>query len=92
MISKFLITLHSYILGNLFLTEVLLNETITLTVQWIAKDGLSPWPSLSPNITSLDVFLWGHVIVYRIKIQAISNLKQKITGAIATTDEAMLQR
>jgi hypothetical protein len=42
----------------------------------------------------LDFFLWGYVkdIVYRTKVWDITNLKQRITDAIATTDEGMLQR
>jgi hypothetical protein len=42
----------------------------------------------------LDFFLWGYVkdIVYRTKVRDITNLKQRITDAIATIDEGMLQR
>ena len=38
--------------------------------------------------------LWGYVkdIVYRTKIRDITDLKQRIANAIATIDEAMLQR
>jgi hypothetical protein len=41
----------------------------------------------------LDFFLWGYVkdIVYRTKVRDITNLKQRITEAIATIDEDMLQ-
>ena len=37
---------------------------------------------------------WGYVIdiVYRTKVRDITNLKQRITDAIATIDEGMLQR
>ena len=40
------------------------------------------------------LFLWGYVqdIVYRTKILDINDLKQRITDALATIDEAMLQR
>ena len=40
------------------------------------------------------LFLWGYVkdIVYRTKIRDINDLKQRITEAIATIDEALLQR
>jgi hypothetical protein len=42
----------------------------------------------------LDLFLWGYVkdIVHRTKVRDITNLKQRITDAIATTDEGMPQR
>lgn len=57
-------------------------------------DGPIPWSPQSPDITPLDFFLWGYVkdVVYRTKIQDITDLKQKISDATATTDEAMLQR
>ena len=46
------------------------------------------------DITPLDFFLWGYVkdIVYRTKVQNITDLKQRISNAIATIDEDMLQR
>jgi hypothetical protein len=42
----------------------------------------------------LDFYLWGYVkhIVYRTKVRDITNLKQRVTDAIATIDEGMLQR
>jgi hypothetical protein len=45
-------------------------------------------------LQSVDLFLWCYVkdIVYRTKVRDITNLKQRITDAIATTDEGMLQR
>ena len=48
----------------------------------------------SPDSTPLNFFLCGCVkdIVYRTKIRDITDLKQRITDAIATIDEAMLQR
>ena len=41
-----------------------LNETFPN--RWIGRDGSIPWPPDSPDITSLDFFLWGYVkdIVY----------------------------
>ena len=48
----------------------------------------------STDITSLDFFLWGYVkdMVYRTKVRDITELKQRISNAIDTSDEAMLQR
>jgi hypothetical protein len=42
----------------------------------------------------LDFFLWCYVkdIVYQTKVREVTNLKQRITDAIATIDEGMLQR
>ena len=70
----------------------LLNETFS--DRWIERDGPISWPPGSPDITPLDFFLWGYVndIVYRTKVRDITDLKQRISNAIATIDEAMLQR
>lgn len=69
-----------------------LNETFP--DRWIGRGGPIPWPPRSPDITPLDFFLWGYVkdIVYRTEVRDITNLKQRITDAIATIDEGMLQR
>jgi hypothetical protein len=42
----------------------------------------------------MDFFLWGYVkdIVYKTKIRDINDLKERIIDAIATVDEAMLER
>jgi hypothetical protein len=42
----------------------------------------------------MDFFLWGYVkdIVYKTKVRDINDLKQRITDAIATVDEAMLEQ
>ena len=29
--------------------------------RWIGRDGPTPWPPRSPDITNLDFFLWGYV-------------------------------
>lgn len=66
----------------------------TFPDRWIGRDGPIPWPPRSPDITPLDFFLWGYVkdIVYRSKIRNITNLIKRITDAIDTIDESMLQR
>lgn len=42
----------------------------------------------------MDFFLWGYVkdIVYKTKVRDINDLKERIIDAIATVDEAMLER
>jgi hypothetical protein len=56
------------------------------------------WPnSLATSFTryhSPRLLSWSYVkdIVYRTKVRDITNLKQRITDAIATIDEGMLQR
>ena len=69
-----------------------LNETFP--DRWIGRDGPISWPPRSPDITPLDFFLWGYVkdIVYRTKVRDITELKQGISNAIDTIDEAMLPR
>ena len=69
-----------------------LNETFS--DRWIGRDGPISWPSRSPDITPLDFFLWLYVkdIVYRTKVRDITDLKQRISDAIATIDEDMLER
>ena len=66
----------------------------TFSDRWIGRDGPISWPPRSPDITPLDFFLWGYVkdIVYRIKVRDITDLKQRISNAIATIDEVMFQR
>ena len=66
----------------------------TFSDRWIGRDGPISWPPRSPDIPLLDFFLWGFVkdIVYRTKVRDITDLKQRISDAIATIDEDMLQR
>jgi hypothetical protein len=42
----------------------------------------------------MDFFLWGYIkdIVYKTKVWDINDLKERFTDAIATLDEAMLER
>ena len=53
-----------------------------------------PWPPRSLDTTPLDFFLWGYVkdIVYLTKVRDMTDLRQRISNAIAAIDEAMLQR
>ena len=66
----------------------------TFPDRWIGRDGPIPWPPSSSDITPLAFFLWGYVkdIGYRTKVRDMTDLKQRISNAIATIDEAMLQR
>ena len=58
------------------------------------RDGPIPWSPRSPDITLLVFFLWGYVknIAYRNNARDMTDLRQSISNAIVTTDEAMLQR
>jgi len=57
------------------------------------RDGPTPWPPQSPDITPLDFFLWGYVKdkVFSTPIPEITNLKARITDAFATITEDMLE-
>ena len=68
-----------------------LNETFSN--RWIGRYGPIPWPPRSSDITPLDFFLWGYIkdIVYKTKVSDIDDLKQRISNAMTTINEAMLQ-
>jgi len=59
----------------------------------IGRDGPTPWPPRSPDITPLDFFLWRHVKdkVFSTPVPDITNLKARITDAFATITEHMLE-
>ena len=61
--------------------------------RWIGRDVPTSWPPRSPNITSLDFFLWGYVKdkLFAIPVPDITNLKARITDAFATITEDMLK-
>jgi len=59
----------------------------------IGRDGPTPWPPRSPDITPLDFFLWEYVKdkVFSTPVPDITNLKAGITDAFATITEDMLE-
>jgi len=61
--------------------------------RWIGRDGPTPWPPRSPDITPLDFFLWRYVKdkVFWTPVPDITNLKARITDAFATITEHMLE-
>jgi len=65
----------------------------TFPNRWIGRNGPTPWPPRSPDITSLDYFLCGYVKdkVFSKPVPDITNLKARITDAFATITEVMLQ-
>jgi len=60
---------------------------------WLGRDGPTPWPPRSPDITPLDFFLWGYVKdkVFSTTVPDITHLKARITDAFATITEDMLE-
>jgi len=67
----------------------------TFPNRWIGRDGPTPWPLRSPDITPppFDFFLWGNVKdrVFSTPVPDITNLKARITDAFATITEDMLE-
>ena len=59
-----------------FVTDVL-NER--LPDAWIGRGGPIPWPPRSPDLSSLDFFLWGYIknAVCAGKIRNIQHLQDK---------------
>ena len=64
----------------------------TFPNRWIGRDGPTPWPPRSPDITPLDFFLCGYVKdkVFSTPVPDITNLKARTTDAFATITEDML--
>ena len=65
----------------------------TFPNRWIGRNGSTPWPPRSPDITPLDFFLWRYVKdkVFSTPVPDITNLKARITDGIATITEDMLE-
>jgi len=59
--------------------------------RWIEHGGSISWPS--PDITSLDFFLWGTLknIVYQEVPTTLENIKQRIIAACATISPQVLR-
>ena len=56
------------------------------SARWIGRRGPIDWPARSPDLTSADYFLWGHIkeIVYKEKLKNLSDLKESIVSAFQT--------
>lgn len=80
---------HFSILVRNYLNEVYPNR-------WIGRGGPQPWPPRSPDLNSLDFFLWGHLksIVYSTPINTIDDLRNRIIGGFETirNTPGMLER
>jgi hypothetical protein len=64
--------------------------------RWIGRRGPVEWPPTSPDLTSRDIYLRGHLkaTVYRVKIQNTGHLKERIRDAYTrvTPDVLTLRR
>lgn len=54
--------------------------------RWVGRGGPQPWPARSPDLNSLDFFLWGHVksLVYTTPINTLEELQERIVTAFET--------
>ncbi|GBL94128.1 hypothetical protein AVEN_185079-1 [Araneus ventricosus] len=61
----------------------------TFEALWIGRGGSVPWPSLSPDLSSLDYFLWGHLksLVYATPVDSNEDLVARISIANARARE-----
>jgi hypothetical protein len=64
-----------------------------MTGRWIGKGGPIAWPTRSPDLTPLDIFLWCYEknIVYQVKISSRQQLKACMRDTVATITPNMLQ-
>ena len=58
--------------------------------RWIGRGGPAAWPPRSPDINSLDFFLWGYVKIEVFK--SLQHLKGRITQAFAQVTVLMLDK
>lgn len=67
-----------------------LNETFPM--KWIGRGGVVNWPARSPDLTSLDFFLWGYVreIVYKDPPTTREDMKNRIRAAFESITPEML--
>jgi len=87
-----LFKLVSKILCHVFIVNIWFLDA-TFPNRWIGRDGPTPWPPRSPDITPLDFFLWGYVKdkVFLTPVPDIINAKARITDTFATIPEDMLE-
>ncbi|GBM74191.1 hypothetical protein AVEN_104814-1 [Araneus ventricosus] len=65
----------------------------TIVDRWIGRDGPTPWPPRSPDITPLDFFFWGYIKdrVFATPIADVEELKARIQAVVCTVTEDMLK-
>lgn len=61
----------------------------TFGARWIGRGGPVPWPPRSPDLSSLDYFLWGHLkhLVYETPVDSDEDLVARISVAAACVRE-----
>lgn len=70
---------HFSILAREYLNEVYENR-------WIGRGGPQPWPPRSPDLNSLDFFMWGHLksLVYTTPLNNVDDLRNRIINGFET--------
>lgn len=66
----------------------------TFQNRWIGQGGPTEWPPRSPDLTPLDLFLWGYLKskVYATPIENLGELQKRIIQQCALMSEEMIQR
>jgi hypothetical protein len=60
--------------------------------RWIGRCGSIRWSLRSPDLTPLDIFLWGHVkyIVYKDPIKNLAELRRRTNNEIKSISKQTL--
>ena len=68
----------------------------TFNNRWAGRGGPQPWPPRSPDLNSLDFFLWAHLktLVYSTPVNSVEELKNRIRTScdVIKNTEGILQR
>jgi hypothetical protein len=62
---------------------------VTFPKRWIGRDGPTPWPPRSPDITPLDFFKDK---VYSTPVPDTDTLKARMRGCFSAVTEEMLEK
>ena len=87
---KFKLHAHRYYMFSCFGFQVFFILSLNMPYNSVLK-----WPPRSPDLTPCDFFLWGYVkgLVYVPPLPTnVVELKQRISSALETVTEDMLQR
>jgi len=69
-------------------------KNLTYQRRWIGRGGHIAWPPRSPDLTSLDFFLWGYLknIVYQTAPTTAEDLKDRIRRACRSISANVLRK